>query len=130
MAKNRIHMDTESYDRGVIDLPNRLKLYAMFRMSDHVEMQVNEEQAVLLADDLESGILLRPGVESGETPEARAALDLPKRLRTYAMIYSSVKIGMSLKEAQIFAEDLERGLQQRLPDAPKRSGGEHGNHSQ
>ncbi|NDV50400.1 hypothetical protein [Salipiger sp. PrR003] len=50
-------MDVEAYERGVPDLPQRLRVYAMAHQN--VELTLTHEQALLLADDLERGIATR-----------------------------------------------------------------------
>ena len=51
------NMDIEGYYRGVASLPERLRVYA--RTHAVVELTLNREQALLLADDLERGIAAR-----------------------------------------------------------------------
>lgn len=56
-AQKREEMDVAGYERGVVSLPDRLRLYA--RLHNGVELTLNREQALLLADDLERGIAAR-----------------------------------------------------------------------
>jgi len=53
----REKMDVAGYERGVADLPDRLRMYAATMGT--VTMTLNKEQAILMADDLERGIAAR-----------------------------------------------------------------------
>lgn len=55
--QKRDDMDVAGYERGVPELPDRLRLYA--RLHDGVTLTLNREQALLLADDIERGIAAR-----------------------------------------------------------------------
>jgi hypothetical protein len=50
-------MDIEGYNRGVVSLLEKLRVYAHTNLG--VELTLNREQALLLADDLERGIAAR-----------------------------------------------------------------------
>lgn len=58
-------MDTKGYNKGVTDLPERLRLYAI--TMNGVTITLNREQALLMADDIERGIKMRSA--NSQTPQ-------------------------------------------------------------
>ena len=64
LEQQKENMDVAGYERGVASLPKRLRVYA--RTNPFVELVLNREQALLLADDLERGIAARTTPPSTE----------------------------------------------------------------
>lgn len=63
-------MDIKGYNKGVADLPERMRLYA--RTMNGVTITLNREQALLLADDIERGIKMRSAnSQTSQTPKSQ-----------------------------------------------------------
>ena len=102
----RDDMDVAGYERGVLKLPTRLRLHA--QISPAVEIGLNQEQAILLAEDLERGISIRGG---NMLPDGR--LSLPDRMRLHARFNDFVVMHLTAHEARLLSDDLDCGIRAR-----------------
>jgi hypothetical protein len=107
-------MDVAGYDRGVFQMPQRLRSYAYG--AGGVTLELNAEQAVLLADDIEVGIGVRIGGKD-ESPE-KGYMTLPDRLRVYAKLQDRIEMTLHQELALKLAGDIEAGLIARNLQAP------------
>jgi hypothetical protein len=112
-------MDVAGYDRGVVHMPSRLRAYAYGNGS--VQLDLNNEQAVLLADDIDVGMRIRLGPDY---EEPNGALSFSERLRTYANLYPAVRLNLNQEEALLLASDIQNGLEERglIVPEPEKNG--------